>query len=327
MNSIEEKMDIHIHTSHGDKRFLSPEEILERAKESGISIIAFTDYERLDAYFELREKYTTEEIKAKYGVEIIVGTEVNAKIGDKYRDVLVYNITDIDGFQEWLKANTGLDKTPEAQSTQLEHYKRKAKEIGLIFDENIAITSTEPWAGRTMASALNAHEVNYNIIPKEILSDRTLFFMRYCTNPESPLFFDMGQYKPTLEKLSEAVTRFGGVISQAHPGAYVEEDTQKSMDALLEEGLKRGATMIEGYNCFNQIGNRYGEFASNFAKRNNLYITGGTDFHEIGDIGYLRGNPNMTPRYLNIGVINNGELGNFIPANGVRQWAKFWNVE
>lgn len=241
--------------------------------------------------------------------------------------MLVYNISDIDGFQEWLQTNTGLDKTPQAQIEQLEHYKKKAKEMGLIFDESISITPEEPWAGRTMARALNANETNYNIIPKEILIDRTLFFMRYCTNPESPLFFDMGKYKPTLEQLSEVVQKFGGIISQAHPGAYVEEETQESMDELLEEGLKRGATMVEGYNCFNRRGNRYGEFACNFARRHHLHITGGTDFHEIGDVGYTKGNPQMSPRYLDIGTINDGELGAFIPADDVREWARFWKVE
>ncbi len=112
--------------------------------------------------------------------------------------MLVYNISDIDGFQEWLQTNTGLDKTPQAQKEQLEHYKRKAKEMGLIFDESISITPEEPWAGRTMARALNTNERNYNIIPKEILSDRTLFFMRYCTNPESPLFLIWGNISQHL---------------------------------------------------------------------------------------------------------------------------------
>ena len=31
-----EKMDLHIHTSHGDKKYLTPEEILQRAKQNGI---------------------------------------------------------------------------------------------------------------------------------------------------------------------------------------------------------------------------------------------------------------------------------------------------
>ena len=127
------------------------------------------------------------------------------KFGDNYRDMLVYNISDINGFQEWLETNTGLDKTVQAQIEQLEHYKEKAKEMGLIFDDNISITPEEHWAGRTMAIALNDYESNYNIIPKEILSDRTLFFMKYCTNANSPLFFDMSKYKPTLEHLSKAV--------------------------------------------------------------------------------------------------------------------------
>lgn len=77
---LKEKMDLHMHTSCGDKRFLTPEEILKRAKQNGISIISYTDYETLSAYFELREKYTAEEIEAKFGVKIIVGTEINTKV-------------------------------------------------------------------------------------------------------------------------------------------------------------------------------------------------------------------------------------------------------
>ena len=75
-----EKMDLHIHTSHGDKKYLTPEEILQRAKQNGISIISFTDHNTLGAYLELREKYTAEEIEAKFGVKIIVGVEVNSNV-------------------------------------------------------------------------------------------------------------------------------------------------------------------------------------------------------------------------------------------------------
>ena len=240
--------------------------------------------------------------------------------------MLVYNISDIDGFQEWLKSNTGLDKNLQVQTEQLEYYKKKAKEMGLLFDKNIAVTKEQPWAGAAMAIALSKYEENYNVIPEKILNDRTLFFMKYCINPNSPLFFDISKYKPTIEKLGEAVQQFGGIISQAHPGAYLEEETQEAMDRLLEEGLKRGATLVEGYNCFNQIGHKYGTLACNFAKRNNLYITGGTDFHQEGDITYTQGNSGIEPRYSNIGVMNNGELGNFIPADNIRNWAKFWTV-
>ena len=73
--------------------------------------------------------------------------------------MLVYNISDIDGFQEWLKSNTGLDKNLQVQTEQLEYYKKKAKEMGLLFDKNIAVTKEQPWAGAAMAIALSKYEI------------------------------------------------------------------------------------------------------------------------------------------------------------------------
>lgn len=325
-------IDLHMHTKNGHPKYVAVEDLLKDAYKNKIKVLSFTDHNTLASYFELRERYeSAEEIERKYGVKIIVGVEVNSKVGDEFNDMLVYGIEDIDRFQEWLKENTGKDISRVAQVKQLEHYKKAAKSMGMKFDEDIIITDEDPWAGRTMAKALAKYETNFEILPKEEITDLTLFFMRHCQNRQSPFYFDLTNYRPNVRDLVEIAEQSGGKVFTAHPAAYVlpkEDENQLEYEKRLEEyidmTINLGSKGVEAYNCFNEQNRSNTEIAIKTAIRRGVYISGGTDIHTPEDE-----DPTGTreyPRYLGVGRLNNSPFEK-IPSNIIKGWAKYWDFK
>lgn len=285
-------IDMHIHTNCGNARYCSLEQLLAMAQKNGIKVISFTDHNTLKAYFELMKKYSSEEIERIYGVRIVVGVEVNCKIGNQFNDMLVYNIDNLTEFQSWLDANTNLDKSIEVQQEQLEFYKQVCKNLGLKFDEeDIVLTDKSPWASTVIANALNKyHAKNSQIIPDDDLVDGTLFFIHQCCNQNSPFFFDLSKYRPKVEDLINKAHQCGGLVFVAHPGTYNGSNAQE-LQKYLSFAKSLGVDGIEIDNSFNQNINMYREIPVKFCFDNNLRMSAGTDIHTIDDSDFTRCTP------------------------------------
>lgn len=318
---------MHMHTINGHRTYCSLEELLSMAKENGVKVVSFTDHNTLKSYFELRKKYSSEEIEKIYGVKIVVGAEVNCKIGNQFNDMLVYNISNLSKFQAWLDGNTDLDKTAHAQQEQLEHYKQAARTLGLKFDEEDAvITTKEPWAGRVISKALNKYRnENSAIIPEEELKDGTLFFMRHCSNPDSKFFFDISKYRPKVEDLIHVAHECGGLVFIAHPGAYNGASAEQ-LQEYLEFGKSLGIDGVEIDNSFNQAIAMYREIPAEFCVKNNLKMSAGTDIHTRDDSGYTRNVPGVNPRYAGVGIISLADDSTRkLSKKIIEPWAKYWS--
>ena len=321
-----EYVDMHMHTIKGNKSYCSLEELLSMAKENGVRVISFTDHNTLKAYFDLKKKYSSEEIERIYGVKIVVGVEVNSRIGEQCNDMLVYNIADLEKFQTWLQSHTDLDKTVSAQREQLEFYKQVSQKLGLTFDEeDLVITEEEPYAGRIIARALFKYlDKNSTIIPKEELQDGTLFFMRQCNNPNSEYYFDISKYRPKVEDLIKVAHECGGLVFMAHPGAY-NGNSEAELQAYLEFGKILGCDGVEIDNSFNQDITFYREVPIKFCIDNNLRMSAGTDIHTRDDLNHTKGISGVMPRYSGVGIIQ-------LPDGSTRKmskkiiepWAKYW---
>lgn len=296
-------IDLHIHTVYGNHRYCSLEQLLSMAKENGVNVISFTDHNTLKAYFELMKKYSSEEIERIYGVRIVVGVEVNCKIGSQFNDMLVYNIDNLTEFQNWLDANTGLDKSFASQQEQLEFYTQVCQNLGLKFDhEDLVLSDKCPWAGIIISAALNKyHAENSHIIPEEDLKDGTLFFIHQCCNQDSPFFFDISKYRPKVEDLIIKAHECGGLVFVAHPSAYNGSSAEK-LEEYLTFAKNLGIDGVEIDNSFNQDVNMYREVPVKFCLDNNLKMSAGTDIHTIDDSDFTRCIPGVTPRYSSVGV-------------------------
>ena len=80
-------IDLHIHTTNSDGEFTT-KEILEKAQEKGLEIIAITDHDNINAYDDLDKL----NIKELYDGKIIIGTELAFVYEGKLFDMREYGI-------------------------------------------------------------------------------------------------------------------------------------------------------------------------------------------------------------------------------------------
>lgn len=298
------KVDMHIHTnlSNGSENL---EYVLMDAQKNELEVISITDFNTLQAYFNMNNI----DVKKLYKGQIVVGTEVNCKFSHYCSDMLAYNIKNMERLQDWLNRNTGKDNTKEAQMEQLEYYKKVAREINARFDEDISVSEEQPFAGKVMGSNLGLYSENIDKVKG--IENPSNFFVEHCANINSPFYFDLSRYRPKLKDFIEIVHECGGLVFVAHPFAYAHSQTELSK--YLEICRDEGVDGIECYQCYNEDIMYATEIPIKFCKENGLYMTGGTDFHKKeGDA-----------RYSGVGILGSDTVKNYssyIPKSIVEPW-------
>lgn len=93
------KADLHTHTLYSDGK-LTPEELLKKAKENDLQVIAVTDHDTIDgAVFAAR-------IAKDFGIKIIIGCEFSTEYNDEEIHVLGYGLdSENSDLNEFLKQN------------------------------------------------------------------------------------------------------------------------------------------------------------------------------------------------------------------------------
>lgn len=298
------KIDMHIHTKCSNGSEDLPY-VLTDAQRNGVSTISIVDFNTLEPYFMMEHM----DVKQYYTGTIITGTEVNCNFDHFCSDMLAYDIKDKVKLQNWLNQNTGRDNTKEAQMEQLEHYKQVAKELMLHFDETLEVNEKQPYAGKVFANDLAQYPENRSKV--EGIEKPSNFWVEHCLNINSPFYFDMSRYRPSLQDFLKIVHECGGLVFAAHPFAYAH--SKEALWEYLNLCKQEGVDGIECYQCYNEDVAYATEMPIEFCKKNGLYMSGGTDFHKrSGD-----------PRYSGVGRLGSDTIKNYldyIPEELVLPW-------
>lgn len=295
-------VDMHIHTlySDGDK---SIEEVLRKCETKKLEYISITDHNTCKGYEDNIFKQNI------FTGKIVMGAEMNAYIGEKRIEFLAYNIKHPEIINEWSN----------------KFYSKEILEQRFNRDKNKIIDICNK----------NGLTYNLNNIKKDIpVTDFFVVYMYYelikykenldkmgscansfndfrrngLSNPES--IFYMGEDnspKPMYKDVANVIHDAGGLVFLAHPFEYKFEDTIGFINKLKNE------IKLDGIECFHpssEIDNRSCTLVE-YAKKNNLYISGGSDFHgdkkPNNDIGIGNGNLNIPKEYIEewAEVINN----------------------
>jgi len=265
-----DRIELHAHSSASDGCF-SPEEIVRLASSSRISSLAITDHDTVAALAPARAA------GAACGVEVISGVELSAIYQDREIHFLGYFIDERSDF-----LIEKLEDLVENRLARAERIVRKFNALGypITLDEVKTAAGQEGLLGRPhVALVLMRHGIVDSI---------TEAFQRFL-NPGRP------GYVPRLKlSHSEAI----GLIIKAHGLPVLAHPGLDFPLALLPECLEAGLLGIECYHPRHTAvqTKRYVEIA----RKNNLIISGGSDFH-----GYERED------WQN--------LGNFSPPETLRQ--------
>ena len=241
--------ELHIHTTASDGE-LRLEEILKyvSGKEDYISI---TDHDILGNSIKAKE------IAPNYGLKAIVGVEISTKRNDENVHILGY-FNDESDLKELEEVLLGVRKH---RVVRLYLIKAKLKEV---FDIDLDITNLLKLASVTRGSiGREIIKQGYNYSTKEIF-DQMIGVGCPAYIPSS---------KISTQEGIDLVHRAHGKAVLAHPTLLKDNDP--------EDIVKMGVDGIEAIYPLNKDGEE--EKFRSLAKKYNLFITGGSDFHAFND--------------------------------------------
>lgn len=285
-------IDMHMHTiySDGDK---TVEQVLKMCEERKLEYISITDHNTCKQYED--DAFHNNIFMGK----IIKGVEMNATFKNKKIEVLGYKIKESQIIEEWSQKFFSEKILKEQQ----EEEKRKLLDIcnkkGLIYDEskiekNIPVTD---YITIYIYKELMRHEENYEILG-EFSKSLNIFIRKGLMNPDSEYYIGSDNtLKPQYKDVINVIHKAGGLVFLAHPFEYRFDDTIDFIDELRKE------KELDGIECFHPSADEDKMIMlAKYAKRNNLYISGGSDYHgkkkpDI-EVGIGRGNLNISKEVI-----------------------------
>ena len=163
---------------------------------------------------------------------------------------------------------------------------------------------------RALFQEIKRHIENKKFISEDAWNNARTFLLEYTANPNSDFFVDFSGLVPSYKQVVELIKQCGGKVFMPHIFKY-NENSKNVLETLVNEDMLDG---IEGY--YPYYSQEQHQYALKFAKKHNLYISGGSDSHGTPDseIGIGRGNLNMpeeiiTPWFDKSKIINQGGFG------------------
>ncbi len=289
-------IDLHMHTSYSDGED-SVENLLKKCEEKHLEVIAITDHNTCKQYED--EVFKNDEYKRIYSGKIIKGVELSAAFQDRRIEVLGYNIKDTSIIENWSQKFFSDDILRKQQ----ELAKKKLLDIcdkkGLVYNldavnKDIPLTD---FPTTYIFFDLIKHKENQEIL-SEFNNSLSLFIRKGLMNPNSEYCtIDDSLPKPMYRDVVDVIHNAGGLAFLAHPFEYRFDNTIYYIDILNKE--KR----LDGIECFHpSADSEKMNILVKYAKENNLYISGGSDYHGSKkkgiDLGVGKGNLNISKEVI-----------------------------
>jgi 3',5'-nucleoside bisphosphate phosphatase len=246
------RADLHTHTRHSDGK-KSPEELVRMVREKGVTVLAVTDHDSIDAFPEASKA------GKRHGVHIVPGVELSASVGRREVHLLGYFF---DPENERLRRRLVL--FAGERRVRVESMVKRLNDLGVELDlEAVFEEAGGGIIGRPhVASAL---------VDRGLASSIQDAFARFLAdngpaNVARP-FFD-------AEEAIALIHEAGGVVVLAHPGNWMRRET---ILTLVEQGLDGIEVVHPSHDA--TLSTYYREFAQHIG----LLPAGGSDYHGRSD--------------------------------------------
>ncbi|HXC67790.1 MAG TPA: PHP domain-containing protein [Nitrospiraceae bacterium] len=269
------RIDLHLHTTHSDGSF-SPAEVLRRAHMAGVTALAITDH---DIVSGIPEAITA---GAELGIEIIPGVEISSRVGNSELHILGYCLRWQDP-----ELNRRMADLRESRHNRNPQIIERLRALGLdvTYEEVRALAGTDS-VGRPHIARL--------LMDKQYVTSAKDAFDRYLSEG-CPAY--VARELPTPADAVSWIRAAGGVAVLAHP----------TWAKVSGEGLNTLLTTLKGHGLggievhYSTHTKRQTMEYLDLAKRLDLLVTGGSDFHGITkpdiEVGIGRGDLKV-PRQL-----------------------------
>ena len=265
MNNL---IDLHIHTNCSDG-VLTPYEVIDEALRNKVDTISITDHDTVSAYTKDLIEYAKTN-----NINLIPGIEISTKTKKCGIHILGYNI-DIHN-KELIEK---LEKVRNARHDYLKNVSEKLESLG--YKVNIDdLEKIESVTKAHIAEDIISNKANEELLIKEFkqIPSKGLF-IETLMNEGCPAYVKKETITP--KEASELIKKANGIVVLAHPVAYYYEDnlTEDDIQELIDEIDPDG---IEAYYIYiDKNNNKHNDIDkwSKFSKKNNKFMTIGSDFH------------------------------------------------
>lgn len=269
-------VDLHVHSTCSDGTF-TPTELVDYAREKGLSAFALTDHDTVDGLDEaigyaslLRREATADDLSAAKGAssppagssvpEVVPGIELSSEYqGQDIHVVGLYIDFHNTRFQEYL------------QDFVASRHTRNQKMCSLLQKAGIDISYEELRSAHPGAVITRAHYAKY-MLEHGYVKSRAEAFERYIGD-HCPCYIPREKITPA--QAIALILDAGGFPILAHPILYGMSDVR--LDTLVGELKEAGLMGIEALYSTYHAGDE--RLVRRLAQQYNLLISGGSDFH------------------------------------------------
>ncbi len=211
-NDSEGRADLHSHTTHSDGA-LTPQELVQKARDAGLTALAITDHDNVGALDEAMEWGKS------LGVEVIPGVELSVSLGEKDVHILAYFFDH--------KNQTLLEYLTFFRQERLKRAERIVEKLNKM---NIPLTMEAVREQAGVGSVGRPHIANA-LLDEGLIESYHEAFERYI-GMGGPAFEKKYQVNPI--EAFRMITGAGGLSFLAHPGKYT---TDMELSQLIKAGL------------------------------------------------------------------------------------------
>jgi predicted metal-dependent phosphoesterase TrpH len=253
-------IDLHTHTTESDGTY-TPAQLIDAARARGLEALAITDHDTFAGFDQALP------MADDAGIELICGIELSTKLAmpDRPRGKSVHLLAyfmrgkPTEEFRQWL---FGLQQSRRERNERLAE-KLQSLGVHILLEEVNAL-------GKSMAGRPHFAQI---MVKKGYVETQQEAFDRYLDD-SAEAFVD--RREPTLAEAIRHVLDSGGVPTLAHPvrlGKRMPQDEEE----LIRQMCKLGLRGIEVWHSDHTARDR--ERFDWLARRYNLTMTGGSDFH------------------------------------------------
>ncbi|HRJ86231.1 MAG TPA: PHP domain-containing protein [Ignavibacteria bacterium] len=254
------KADLHTHTHYSDG-YHTPGELIQKAKTAGLTHLAITDHDNVDAIDEAIE------IASRYDIELIPGTEISAEHNGKETHILAYFFD---------------HKNPELldylRNFRRERMKRAQKIVEKLNELGIAIQMQDVLSQVKGNGSVGRPHIAVALIEGGFVNNYYDAFNKFIGD-DKPAYVK----KPNISTKDaiSLINRCGGLSFVAHPGKSMRHNN--SLFEMIEFGID-GIEVVHPSHSDYDI-----EYFRDITSQYFLLESGGSDFHggRINDVSIL----------------------------------------
>jgi len=248
------QIDLHSHSTASDGR-LAPAELVRRAAQSGVDVLALTDHDGVAGLDEARQAAVEQDIRFINGIELSVSWNKRT-----------IHIVGLNFDLDYAPLCAGIQSLQDFRKVRARNIADKLEQAGI----KGAYEGAQSFSGGTMLGRMHFAQF---LAAEGYAKNVSKVFKKYLVNNKP------GHVNGEWASLNDAVswiTGSGGVAVIAHPARY--KLTRTKLRQLIKDFVAAGGQAIEvvsGSHCINEV-----KTMACHADDFDLYASSGSDFHD-----------------------------------------------